>query len=272
MDEIALTSETRNALLSLQRTNRLQGNTSRALATGLKVERAADDPVAFFQSRALTDRASDLRDVKDTIGQALSSVETALAGTEAIDDISQQLRGILTAARSGTDDRRAAAAEQFDTLRSQLTLIAGDASYQGVNLISSEPNDLTVQFNENNTASATVEGQPSNADGIGIGTASAFNDFASDADIDAALAQIEGAAQTLRSQAASFGSDVALLNTREAFTENLTNTLETGAAKLTNADLNEEAAKQLALNVRGQLGIEALQIGQQSQLGVLQLF
>lgn len=76
----------------------------------------------------------------------------------------------------------------------------------------------------------------------------------------------------MRSQAASFGSDVALLNTREQFTDNISNTLTAGAAKLTEADLNEEAAKQLALNVRGQLGIEALQIGQQSQLGVLQLF
>lgn len=272
MDEIALTSETRNALLSLQRTSRLQTDTSQRLSTGLKVQRATDDPVAFFQSRALTDRVGDLRDVKANIGQALSNVEAALDGTQAINDLTDQLRGLLSAAKSGDADQRAAAAEQYNEIRNQISLLAGDASYQGTNLISSEPNDLGVRFNESGSSSTTIEGQPSNANGLGISAASAFNDFASDADIDAAIADLDSAATTLRSQAANFGSDVALLNTREQFTENISNTLTSGAAKLTEADLNEEAAKQLALNVRGQLGIEALQIGQESQLGVLQLF
>lgn len=272
MDEIALTSETRNALLALQRTSSAQADTSRRLSTGLKVDRAVDDPVAFFQSQALTNRVSDLNDAKNDIGQALSSVEAALDGTQAINDLNQQLQGILSAARGGSAEERAAAADQYNEIRNQINALADDTSYQGTSLISSEPNDLNVRFNESGSSSTTIEGQASNADGLGIGAASAFNNFASDADIDAAVADLEAATQTLRAQASSFGSDVALLNTREEFTENINNTLSTGAAKLTEADLNEEAAKQLALNVRGQLGIEALQIGQESQLGILQLF
>ena len=272
MDEIALAAETRNALLSLQRTSRLQADTSQRLSTGLKVQRATDDPVAFFQSSALTSRVGDLRDAKDNIGQALSNVEAALDGTQAINALTDQLEGVLSAARAGDADQRAAAAEQFNAIRDQINALSGDASYQGTNLISSEPNDLDVRFNESGSSATTVEGQPSNADGLGISAASGFNNFASDADINAAIAEVEAAASTLRTQASSFGADVALLNTREEFTENISNTLTSGAAKLTEADLNEEAAKQLALNVRGQLGIEALQIGQQSQLGVLQLF
>lgn len=272
MDEIALTSATRNALQSLQRTSNLQTDTSRRLSTGLKVERAVDDPVAFFQSRALSDRASDLRDVKADIGQALSNVETALVGTEAIDDITQQLRGLLSAARSGGEDERAAAAEQFDQLRQQISALAGDSSYQGSNLISDEPNDLTVRLNQSGSSSTTVDGQSTDADSLGVGSAASYNGFATAADIDAAIADLESAGASLRTQAAGLGSDVALLNTRETFTENINNTLQTGADKLRNADLNEDAARQLALNVRSQLGTEALQIAQQSQLGILQLF
>ncbi|MEQ8667283.1 MAG: hypothetical protein RIC16_16305 [Rhodospirillales bacterium] len=272
MDEIVLTSATRNALQSLQRTNNLQSDTSRRLSTGLKVERATDDPVAYFQSKALTDRVSDLRDVKDNIGQALSSVETALVGTEAIDDITQQLRGLLTAARSGSDEQRAAAAEQFDQLRQQISALAGDTSYQGTSLISDDARDLTVRLNETGSSAATVDGQRSGAGSLGIGSAADYNGFASTGDIDAAIADLESASASLRTQAAGLGSDVALLNTRETFTENINNTLQTGADKLRNADLNEDAARQLALNVRSQLGTEALQIAQQGQLGILQLF
>lgn len=128
MDEIALTPDIRNALQSLQRTNRAQADTSQRLATGLKVQRATDDPVAFFQSRALTDRVSDLRDVKDNIGQALSSVEAALDGTEAINKLTDQLRGLLSAAQAGDADQRAAAAVQFDEIRNQISLLSGDTS------------------------------------------------------------------------------------------------------------------------------------------------
>ncbi len=272
MAEIGLTSATQNALLSLQRTSNLQADASRRLSTGQRVERATDDPVSFFQSKALTDRLSDLRDVKDGIGQALSNVETALVGTEAIDSVVRQLQGLVSSVRGGTDEQRAAAADQFDQLRQQITLLAGDSSFQGNNLISEEPNDLNVRFNESGSSTTTVEGADTGANGLGIGAASSFNAFASDADIDAALAELQGATDTLRSQAASLGSDIALLNTRETFTENISNTINEGAAKLTEADLNEEAAKQLALSVRGQLGTEALQIAQENQLGILQLF
>lgn len=272
MAEVSLTTATQTALLSLQRTSRLQTQTSNRLSTGQRVQQATDDPVSFFQSRALGNRASDLRGVKDGIGQAFSAVETALVGTEAADSIVQQMRGVLTSARGGSDEQRAAAAQQFDQLRSQLTALTGDASFQGTNLISENPGDLTVRFNESGSSGTTIEGQASGAGGLGITSASSYSDFASDTDIDAALAELQGATETLRSQASSFGSDIALLNTRESFTQNITNTLETGSAKLTNADLNEEAAKQLSLSVRGQLGIEAMQIAQDNQLGVLNLF
>ena len=272
MDEIALTAATRTGLLSLQRTSGLQNDTSRRLSTGLKVERATDDPVAYFQSKALTDRVSDLRDVKDNIGQALSNVETALVGTEAIDDITQQMRGLLSAARSGSNEQRAAAAEQFDQLRQQISALAGDSSYQGSNLISDEPNDLAVRLNEPGSSNVTIDGEASDSDSLGIGSAGSYNNFSSAGDIDAAIADLESASVSLRTQSAGLGSDIALLNTRETFTENIGNTLQTGAGKLQNSDLNEDAARQLALNVRSALGTEALQIAQQSQLGILQLF
>jgi len=52
----------------------------------------------------------------------------------------------------------------------------------------------------------------------------------------------------------------------------MVNTLETGAAKLTLADTNEEGANLLALQTRQSLGTTALSIAAQGEQNVLQLF
>lgn len=268
MDPINLTESVRTNLFTLQNVTKVREQSARQLATGLKVERATDDAVSFFQARGLTNRVSDLFEVKNNIGQALSAVESSLVGVEALDSLAKQARGIAISARGGTDEQRAAAAEQFDALRQQIGNLANDISYQGIELVGSDPDDLTVSLNETNSASVTIEGSASDAAGLGISSAvDAFNGFATDADIDAAVAQIDDAISQLRSNASGFGSDVALLNTRESFTDNLNATLEQGAAKLTEADLNEAAAVQLSSQIKQQLGTNTLRIaGQAEQL------
>ena len=84
--------------------------------------------------------------------------------------------------------------------------------------------------------------------------------------------EISGALNNLRSQARSIGGNLATLQNREEFTQNLTNTLLTGADKLTLADQNEEAAKLLSLQTQQQLGITALSLASQAQQSVLRLF
>mgnify|MGYP003635753985 FL=1 len=59
---------------------------------------------------------------------------------------------------------------------------------------------------------------------------------------------------------------------QQGFTDNMVNTLETGAAQLTLADTNEEGANLLALQTRQSLGTTALSIAAQAEQNVLQLF
>jgi flagellin-like hook-associated protein FlgL len=59
---------------------------------------------------------------------------------------------------------------------------------------------------------------------------------------------------------------------RQDFTKNMVNTLQTGAANLTLADTNEEAANLLALQTRQQLSSTALSMASQADQAVLRLF
>ncbi len=90
--------------------------------------------------------------------------------------------------------------------------------------------------------------------------------------VNSLVTDLESALSTLRTKSQTLGSNVALLQTRLDFTDNYVNTLQTGAHKLTLADLNEEGANLLALQTRQQLGIQALSFAGQAEQGILALF
>jgi flagellin len=273
LTDVTLTAAARSALVDLQRTAQLSQRTRERLETGLRVNRPIDDGPAFFLAQNLIDRAGDLAQVKSGIGQAATAIGGTLAGIDAIGQVVGQLKGIAQAARGGSPEARAEAARQFDRLRSQIDAIAADTGFGGVRLLTEPAQSLTVNFNGAGPGGLTIQGRPSQAQSLGIGAAAGdFNNFATDADLDAALAGLGNATGALRASAAALGSNAGLLNTRFAFTEDLTQALRTGAGKLIDADLDEEAARLVTLRVRDGLGAAGLAIAAQSQRALLQLF
>lgn len=75
MSDITLTSSIRSNLLSLQNTTKLLDITSTRLSTGKRVNSALDNPNAFFTARGLSNRAIDLTNRKDSIGQSISLLQ-----------------------------------------------------------------------------------------------------------------------------------------------------------------------------------------------------
>jgi len=160
----------------------------------------------------------------------------------------------------------------FNALRTQMDQLVADASYQGVNLLQAN-NDLTVFFNEAQTSSLTINSSLSDtsASGLNIGEITG-NAWATDGNINTAIDQLDQAINTLRQQASTFGGNLSVVETRSDFTENMINTLATGASNLTIADTNEEGANLLALQTRQSLGTTALSLASQADQNVLQLF
>ena len=115
---INLSNATRTNLLALQRTTDLIANTQKRLSTGLKVNSAIDNAISYFQARSLNDRALDLSNLKDSIDQGVSSVETAMNGLESIADLVAQMKGIALASKANAnkEDRSRSAVQFNDTL------------------------------------------------------------------------------------------------------------------------------------------------------------
>lgn len=204
----------------------------------------------------------------------------SISATDTADGItvSESTSGVATAFGLTTGDfasvttnstERAAREAEFNDLLTQIDQLARDASFNGNNLLQSD--NLTVIFNEDASSSLKITGVDFDSGGLGI-TAVATNAFQTDTNIDTALSQLDTATTSLRSQASTFGSNLSVVETRQQFTKELTNVLETGAAGLTLADTNEEGANMLALQTRQQLSTVALSLASQNDQSVLRLF
>ncbi len=300
-NDISLTAAQRSSLLSLQRTQSLSERTQTRLSTGKEVNSVVDDAVNFFRAKALSDRAADFTLRKDGIDQGISTLNSALGATEAIDSLLKQLKGVVEAAKSQSSEERQAANRQFDEISTQIFQLVEDASYQGLNLLNNTNAKLEIAFGVRTASEIEIEGKnliaTAGDQGLSLGalfTVAFFSTsgqnvqasalglsgglFTTLGDNNSAVSyastmitRIDSAISRLRATSAELGSNVAILQTRLDFTDAYVNELQVGSDKLTLADLNEEGANLVALQTRQQLGIQSLAISGQQQQAILAL-
>ena len=269
INDVTLAGGMRSNLVNLQNVASLQSRTTQRLSTGKRVNSAIDDPSAFFAAQNHQNRAADLAAKKDSMGEAINTVKAGLQGIDGITNLIQQAKGLAASARSANTTDRASLASQFDSLRTQIDQLAGDAGYKGTNFLATG-SSLVVSFNEGGTASLTISGFDASTTGLSVGAAAGSG--ATDANINTAVTALDTALNTLRANAKTLASNNGVVTTRQDFTTNMINTLTNGADMLTAADPNEESASMLALQTRQQLGVVALQLSSQAQQSILRLF
>lgn len=156
--------------------------------------------------------------------------------------------------------------KQFNTVLNEYDKLIRDASYQGVNLLTSGKLNLT--FNETRSHKFEVAGRDVSSAGLGLEEA----EWKTLADVEAAQNDIQKAIRALRDFSTELGNNYQIIQTRQNFTDMLIDVLETGADDLVLADMNEESANYLALQTRQQLAINSLSLAASSAQSILRLF
>jgi flagellin-like hook-associated protein FlgL len=267
----------RQNLFSLQRTNDLQERTASRLATGKKVQSALDDPINFFAAAGHNQRAGDLAQRKDQMGEAIQTIKAANNGIEAITDLIASAKSLANSAnaidvcatassQNATD--RSALADQFNEVMDQIDTLAADSGYKGINLLTS--GSITVEYDESGDSSSTITGFNGSASGLSI--ADNTNAWVAATDVSNAIDDLDTARDTLRTKTQTLTTSLSTITTRQDFTTEMINTLEDGATALTNADMNEESANMLMLQTRQSLGTSSLSMASQAAQSVLRLF
>jgi flagellin-like hook-associated protein FlgL len=157
MPDIVLSSAVRDNLLSLKQTADLQSVTQTRLATGLKVNTALDNPNSYFTAQSLNDRASDLSNLLDNMGQAVQTIRAADKGITSITKLVESAKAIANQAlQTSSEYERKLFTSQYNDLLEQIEDMARDSGYKGKNLLAGAGNELEVIFNEDSTSNLTV--------------------------------------------------------------------------------------------------------------------
>jgi flagellin len=87
MSGIVLSASVRQNLLSLQSTAALLATTQNDLATGNKVNSALDNPTEYFTAQGLNNRASDINNLLDGIGNGVQVLQAANTGITSLQSL-----------------------------------------------------------------------------------------------------------------------------------------------------------------------------------------
>ena len=285
VNTIQLTSGMRQNLFSLQQTSKDMEVTQKRLSTGLRVNTALDDPINFFSAQEHRLRASDLAGRKDGMSEAIQTIKAANVGVEGINNLIAQAKSLAQSAMSATSTEATTLATQYGKVMTQINQMANDSGYKGVNLLQS--GSLTVEFaptaNQSflsltgfgdSTAAFNITGLAAEVSTAGMGTTWVVSGqtTVTTTAIQTSIDNLEDAMGTLRTESKKLSNNLSIITAREDFSAQMMNTLNDGAAKLTEADMNEEGANMLMLQTRQALGTTSLSLASQAAQSVLRLF
>ena len=150
MADISLTASMRSNLLSLQNTQSLMDMTQERLSTGKKVNSALDNPNSYYTSQSLTNRASDLSSLLDSMGQGISTIKAANEGIESITEFVQQAKAVANQARDEANNV-ASSTGNYD----KETVGAGDVTITVTYNGETKTEDVTLGAKDEGSAAAT---------------------------------------------------------------------------------------------------------------------
>jgi flagellin len=297
------------ALQTLTMTNKALTETQGRISTGLRVASAEDN--AAYWSIATTMRSDNaaLSTVKDALGLGAATVDVAYTGINSAIEVVDEIKSKLVAARQPGIDR-AKIQSEITELQAQLRGVASSATFQGQNWLSVDSSAASYNATQSIVSSFTRAGgavtigtididitatelfdaadqsgildvaytAPSTAtysiagatDGLDI---SALTDSAADIlDLEDMITSVDGAISSMTDAATSLGAAKARINLQQDFVKSLMDAIDRGVGQLVDADMNEESTRLQALQVKQQLGIQALSIANSSSQSILQLF
>lgn len=262
------------ALQSLNRTSDQLSVVQKRVSTGFRVADAKDDGGAFAVAQAVRADVAGLTAANEQLGGTKGVLETTFAALGKVSDTMIKARETLTRLADGTinDDQRTQYEAQYTALKTQIENFVSDATYNGRTLLSTDTGagggDIVMTRNE---AGGTFT--VSAVDGATDLVLAAAPTSAADA--QTAL-QAGGDFKTVEAKVADalnqFGADSNYVDSQVKYNKDKIDSLEGGLGSLIDADLAKESAKLQSLQIRQQLGTQAMSIANQSPQMLLSLF
>ena len=261
------------ALQSLNMTEANLQNTQNQISTGLKVASAKDNGSTFAIAQNMRGDVAGYQAVTDSLNRGISVIDVAMAAGQSISDLLIEMKQRALAASDTSLDTasRNALNNDFTALRDQITSIIKNAVFNGVNLVDGSTNQISALASSDGTRHITATAENMSLSGS-IVTIAAAGTISTQANASAMIATVQASLTNVNSALAKLGSSAAKFSVQAGFVGKLSDTLTTGIGNLVDANMAQESAMLQSLQVKQQLGAQALSIANQSPQIIMSLF
>jgi len=261
------------ALQNLNSTNRDIETVQSRINTGLAVASAKDNGGVYAIAQKMRADVKGYEAVGNSLDLAASTVDVALAAGEAVSDILVEMKEKALAASDASLDSasRTALNEDFKALRDQVGKIVSNASFNGTNMINNSVTSISALANASGSSTISVQDENLSLGG-GVVTLAATASFESSGAASTIAGTISTSINNLNSSLARLGTASKSLGIHKDFVGKLSDSLEKGIGNLVDADLAKESARLQSLQVKQQLGVQALSIANSAPATILGYF
>ena len=261
------------ALQNLNKSNMELREVQNRINTGLEVAGAKDNGGLFAIAQRMRSQVAGYGVVQQSLDRGDATLDVALAGGEAISDLLIEMKEKALAAADASLDTasRSALNEDFTALRDQIATIVSNAEFNGLNLIDGSTSAFVALANADGSNTLTVPAEDLSLSGS-IVTVTATASFATAAQADTIASQIGTSLDLVNEALARLGTKSKAIEIHSTFVTKLSDSLEKGIGNLVDADMAKESARLQSLQVKQQLGIQALSIANSAPQSVLSFF
>jgi flagellin len=264
------------AMIALQYLNKTGAELTQSqnvINTGLKVATAKDNGATYAIAQNMRSNVAGFSAVTDSLNRGISAVDVALSASQSISDILIEMKTkALAAADTSLDTAsRQAMNQDFVALRDQITTIVKNAVFNGFNLVDGTTNSIQALASADGTRRVTVAAQKLTLSGA-IVTVKTTSTISTLAKASAMITTIQATLANVNSAQAKLASGAKKFSIQISFTGKLADTLTAGIGNLVDADMAKESARLQSLQVKQQLGVQALSIANQAPQTILSLF
>jgi flagellin len=264
------------AMVALQYLNQTQGQLNQvqsAINSGLKVASAKDDGAIYAIAQNQRGAVAGYQSVVNSLNNGSSAIDVALSAGQSISDLLIQMKQkALSAADPSLDTAsRQALNADFTALRDQISTIVKNAVFNGFNLVDGSTTQVTALASADGTRRITTAAQNMTLSG-GIVSIKTTSTISTQAKASALISTIQASLTNVNSALAKLSAGAAKFSIQSTFTQKLSDTLTAGIGNLVDANMAAESARLQSLQVKQQLGVQALSIANQAPQAILSLF
>ncbi|MEO7053800.1 MAG: flagellin [Rhizomicrobium sp.] len=264
------------AMTALQYLNETQGQLSRtqnAINSGLKVASAKDDGAIYAIAQNQRGAIAGFQSVASSLSNGSSAIEVALSAGQSISDLMIQLKQkALSAADPSLDTAsRQALNSDFTALRDQISTIVKNAVFNNFNLVDGSTTKVQALASADGSRRITTMAQNMSLSGS-IVTLKSTATVSTQAKASALIGTIQTSLTNVNAALAKLSAGAAKFSIQATFTQKLADTLTAGLGNLVDANMADESASLQSLQVKQQLGVQALSIANQAPQTILSLF